>query len=60
MAAFATRRYARKIGTVSGIRTALYKFKAFSVEGKSNSTSEIQFLAFFIFFFFAFWILQKI
>ncbi|WJZ86093.1 hypothetical protein VitviT2T_005586 [Vitis vinifera] len=32
-------RYAGKIGTVSGMGTALYKFKAFSVEGKSNTTS---------------------
>ncbi|XP_059592421.1 protein FMP32, mitochondrial [Vitis vinifera] len=45
MTAFAACRYAGKIGTVSGIGTALYKFKAFSVEGKSNTTSAIQFLA---------------
>ncbi|KAL6345285.1 hypothetical protein AAG906_015768 [Vitis piasezkii] len=45
MATFAACRYAGKIGTVSGIGTALYKFKAFSVEGKSNTTSAIQFLA---------------
>ncbi|RVX16633.1 hypothetical protein CK203_006163 [Vitis vinifera] len=45
MAACAACRYAGKIGTVSGIGTALYKFKAFSVEGKSNTTSAIQFLA---------------
>ena len=45
MATFAACRYAGKIGTVSGIGAALYKFKAFSVEGKSNTTSAIQFLA---------------
>ena len=39
MAACAACRYAGKIGTVSGMGTALYKFKAFSVEGKSNTTS---------------------
>ncbi|XP_034682989.1 protein FMP32, mitochondrial-like [Vitis riparia] len=45
MATFAACRYTGKIGTVSGIGAALYKFKAFSVEGKSNTTSAIQFLA---------------
>ncbi|RVX16786.1 hypothetical protein CK203_006103 [Vitis vinifera] len=42
MAAFAACRYAGEIGKVSGIGTALNNFKAFSVEGKSNT---IQFLA---------------
>ncbi|KAL6345237.1 hypothetical protein AAG906_015720 [Vitis piasezkii] len=43
MAVFA--KYAGKIGTVTGTRTPLCKFKAFSVEWKSNTTSSIQILA---------------